>query len=316
MTTPIAGRAWRSASIRTGRSDLPSPRGEGEDQRFLIAHRETPCPIPTIPALRSFIDVDPASGFSDPEPALTACSRPRTASPPRVGVAIGDYVLDLWQLRAGLPVRPRRRRRVFVASSLNAFMALGPKVWSKTRARISELLRHDHPELRDNDELRKRALVPMADVKMHLPIAVSGYTDFYSSKEHATNVGVMFRGKDNALQPNWLHMPIGYNGRASTVVVSGTQGEPAARAAETADGGAAEFRAVQAARFRAGNGRGRWPAIADGRDADRTTQAEEMIFGFVHPQRLERARHPAVGIRAARAVPGQGVSPPRSARGS
>jgi fumarylacetoacetase len=58
---------------------------------------------------------------------------------------------------------------------------------------------------------------------LHLPIAVSGYTDFYSSKEHATNVGVMFRGKDNALQPNWLHMPIGYNGRASTVVVSGTK---------------------------------------------------------------------------------------------
>jgi fumarylacetoacetase len=62
----------------------------------------------------------------------------------------------------------------------------------------------------------------MADVKLHMPVAVSGYTDFYSSREHATNVGVMFRGKDNALQPNWLHMPIGYNGRASTVVVSGT----------------------------------------------------------------------------------------------
>jgi fumarylacetoacetase len=112
---------------------------------------------------------------------------------------------------------------VFAAPQLNPFMALGPKVWSKTRARISELLRHDHPELRDNENLRKRALVPMADVRMHLPIAVSGYTDFYSSREHATNVGVMFRGKDNALQPNWLHMPIGYNGRASTVVVSGTK---------------------------------------------------------------------------------------------
>ena len=130
-------------------------------------------------------------------------------------------------------------------------MALGPKVWSNTRARISELLRHDHPELRDNEKLRKRALVPMADVKMHLPIAVAGYTDFYSSKEHATNVGVMFRGKDNALQPNWLHMPIGYNGRASTVVVSGTQGAAAARAVEAAERGAAEFRAVQAARLRA-----------------------------------------------------------------
>src|SRR5437899_9238739 len=63
----------------------------------------------------------------------------------------------------------------------------------------------------------------MRDAKLYLPFAVSGYTDFYSSKEHATNVGVMFRGKDNALQPNWLHMPIGYNGRASTVVVSGTR---------------------------------------------------------------------------------------------
>ena len=129
---------------------------------------------------------------------------------------------------------------VFAAPSLNPFMALGPKVWSRTRARISELLRHDHPELRDNDELRKRALVPMADVKLHLPIAVAGYTDFYSSKEHATNVGVMFRGKDNALQPNWLHMPIGYNGRASTVVVSRHQGAAAARAAEAAERGGAE----------------------------------------------------------------------------
>ena len=140
---------------------------------------------------------------------------------PRVGVAIGDYVLDLWQLAQDCRfdvVEPA----VFAAPQLNPFMALGPKVWSSTRARISELLRHDHPELRDNEKLRKRALVPMADVKLHLPFAVSGYTDFYSSKEHATNVGVMFRGKDNALQPNWLHMPIGYNGRASTVVVSGT----------------------------------------------------------------------------------------------
>src|SRR6201991_351102 len=102
-------------------------------------------------------------------------------------------------------------------------MALGPKVWATTRARISELLRADHPELRDNPELRQRALVPMADVRLYMPFTVAGYTDFYSSKEHATNVGVMFRGKDNALQPNWLHMPIGYNGRASTVVVSGTK---------------------------------------------------------------------------------------------
>jgi fumarylacetoacetase len=139
-----------------------------------------------------------------------------------VGVAIGDYVLDLWELEQGgrLDVG---ELGVFAAPALNPFMALGRKVWSRTRARISELLRHDHPELRDNRELRERALVPMANVKLHLPIAVAGFTDFYSSKEHATNVGTMFRDKSNPLLPNWLHIPIGYNGRASTVVVSGAK---------------------------------------------------------------------------------------------
>ena len=178
-------------------------------------------PHPNDPSLRSFIPVDPASDFPIQNLPYGVFSA-RDGLAPRVGVAIGDYVLDLWELEqdSRLDVGPLG---VFAGSSLNAFMALGPKVWSTTRARISELLRDDHPELRDNDELRTRALVPMADVKLHLPIAVSGYTDFYSSKEHATNVGVMFRGKDNALQPNWLHMPIAYNGRASTVVVSGTK---------------------------------------------------------------------------------------------
>ncbi|WGS21053.1 MULTISPECIES: fumarylacetoacetase [unclassified Bradyrhizobium] len=177
-------------------------------------------PHPNDPKLRSFIDVAPTSDFPIQNLPYGVFSANGLA--PRVGVAIGDYVLDLWELEqdSRLDVGPLG---VFSQPSLNAFMALGPKVWSATRARISELLRSDHPELRDNRELRARALVPMADVKLHMPFAVSGYTDFYSSKEHATNVGVMFRGKDNALQPNWLHMPIGYNGRASTVVVSGTK---------------------------------------------------------------------------------------------
>lgn len=176
---------------------------------------------PNDPSLRSFIEVDPSSDFpiqNLPYGVFSTAVNPT----PRVGVAIGNYVLDLWELEqdSRLDVGPLG---VFSGASLNPFMALGPKVWAKTRARISELLRHDHPELRDNEELRKQALVPMADATLHLPFAVSGYTDFYSSKEHATNVGVMFRGKDNALQPNWLHMPIAYNGRASTVVVSGTK---------------------------------------------------------------------------------------------
>jgi fumarylacetoacetase len=178
-------------------------------------------PQPNDPALRSFIPVDPTSDFPIQNLPYGVFSAKHGLAP-RVGVAIGDYVLDLWELEQDgrLDVGDLG---VFAGPTLNPFMALGPKVWSRTRARISELLRHDHPELRDNDELRRLALVPMAQAKLHMPIAVAGYTDFYSSKEHATNVGVMFRGKDNALQPNWLHMPIGYNGRASTVVVSGTK---------------------------------------------------------------------------------------------
>jgi fumarylacetoacetase len=179
-------------------------------------------PHPNDPALRSFISVDAASDFPIQNLPYGVFST-ATAPTPRVGVAIGDYVLDLAVLEAEGMIDLTPAFDVFPQPSINAFMALGPKIWSRTRARISELLRHDHPQLRDDKFLRERALVPMADVTLHLPIAVAGYTDFYSSKEHATNVGVMFRGKDNALQPNWLHMPIGYNGRASTVVVSGTK---------------------------------------------------------------------------------------------
>ena len=178
-------------------------------------------PHPNDPSLYSFIPVDPASDFPIQNLPYGVFSA-RDGLAPRVGVAIGDYVLDLWELEQDGRLNVGELG-VFSAPTLNPFMALGPKLWSRTRARISELLRHDNPELRDNDELRRLALVPMAQVTLHMPISVAGYTDFYSSREHATNVGVMFRGKDNALQPNWLHMPIGYNGRASTVVVSGTK---------------------------------------------------------------------------------------------
>ena len=177
---------------------------------------------PNEPALRSFIPVDPASDFPIQNLPYGVFSTAATPAP-RVGVAIGGFVLDVAVLESEGLLDLAPAFDVFAQPSLNAFMALGPNVWSRTRARISELLRHDNPQLRDNKMLRAGALLPMADVKLHMPFTVAGYTDFYSSKEHATNVGVMFRGKDNALQPNWLHMPIAYNGRASTVVVSGTK---------------------------------------------------------------------------------------------
>ena len=176
---------------------------------------------PNDPKLRTFVDVDAASDFpiqNLPYGVFFTPEQPEL----RVGVAIGDQILDLAVLEAAGLIRCDGVSGVFAKPSLNAFMALGPKVWSQTRARISELLRHDNPELRDNANLRMRALVPQNLAQMHMPIHVAGFTDFYSSKEHATNVGTMFRDKTNPLLPNWLHIPIGYNGRASTVVVSGT----------------------------------------------------------------------------------------------
>lgn len=140
---------------------------------------------------------------------------------PHVGVAIGDQVLDLSALSiAGL--LGSLDRNALASSSLNAFIALGKPAWRETRQRLQALLSDQNPALRDNHALRKQALVPIAQARMHLPIDIPGYTDFYSSKEHATNVGRMFRDPDNALLPNWLEIPIGYNGRASSVVVSGT----------------------------------------------------------------------------------------------
>ena len=101
-------------------------------------------------------------------------------------------------------------------------MALGSAAWKEARETITDLLSAGVATLRDNEAVRKEALVSQKDAKMHLPAEIGDYTDFYSSKEHATNVGIMFRGKDNALMPNWLHLPVGYHGRSSSVVVSGT----------------------------------------------------------------------------------------------
>ena len=139
----------------------------------------------------------------------------------RVGVAIGTEVLDLAALEAA-GLLPTGAQNVFGQTSLNAFIALGRSVWQQVRARLQQLLSADCAELRDNAALRARAFYPQASVLMLLPIEVPGYTDFYSSKEHAYNVGCMFRDPKNALMQNWSELPVGYNGRASSVVVSGT----------------------------------------------------------------------------------------------
>lgn len=176
----------------------------------------------TDPSRRSFVPVPTDSHF--PIQNLPyGVFRPRSGGAARVGVAIAGNVLDLSELaNHHLLDVVAEGKHVFSQGSLNAFMALGPLAWRETRKSISHLLRVDVATLRDDSQLRERAFLSMNDVEMLLPVEIGDYTDFYSSREHATNVGTMIRGPENALNPNWLHMPIAYHGRASSIVVSGT----------------------------------------------------------------------------------------------
>lgn len=145
---------------------------------------------------------------------------------PRAGVAIGKQVLDLAALerRRLLPpsVKSADGSPLFDRGSLNAFMGLGRAACTAVRNRVAQLLSAAEPTLRDDAALRKEAIWPASEVELLLPAEIGDYSDFYSSREHATNVGAMFRGRDNALFPNWLHLPVAYHGRASSIVPSGT----------------------------------------------------------------------------------------------
>ncbi|XP_033115548.1 fumarylacetoacetase-like [Anneissia japonica] len=141
----------------------------------------------------------------------------------RIGVAIGNKILDLSVIKDLFngPILSECNH-VFAEATLNSFMALGKPAWQEARVTLTKLLSTDDATLRDNASLRTQAFVDQDKATMHMPARIGDYTDFYSSCYHATNVGTMFRGKDNALQPNWKHLPVGYHGRASSVVISGT----------------------------------------------------------------------------------------------
>lgn len=177
---------------------------------------------PSPSSLSSFLEVDADHPFpiqNLPYGVFT----PPNSTVPRVGVAIGDYVLDLAELNeeGTFDVREIRETRPFSRPTLNTFMGAGPRAWTAVREEIQQLLRADTPELRDDNSLRERVLHPREDVSLQLPVDVGDYTDFYSSKQHAINVGTMFRGPENALKDNWLHLPVGYHGRASSIILSG-----------------------------------------------------------------------------------------------
>ncbi len=173
------------------------------------------------PKLKSWIPV-PANSDFPIQNLPFGVFRPKDALP-RMGVAIGEHVFDLavaadmGYLR-DLGVNPI----IFLNDSLNPFIACGRDAWRKARQVVSDLLREDNPEVRDNEKHRAKLIHKMSEVELLLPVKVGDYTDFYSSIDHATNVGTMFRDPTNALLPNWKHLPVGYHGRASSIVISGT----------------------------------------------------------------------------------------------
>jgi len=171
--------------------------------------------------LRSWIDAPAGSDFPIQNIPFGICSS--GTRPPRPCTRIGNRVIDLRALAEadllnGLGIDPG----VFSAPVLNPLMAHGKAGIRRLRRHLIELFREDNDFLRDRKRVVEEAVMPVDEVTMHLPVEVGDYTDFYSSREHATNVGTMFRGAENALMPNWLHLPVGYHGRASSVVISGT----------------------------------------------------------------------------------------------
>ena len=172
--------------------------------------------------LKSFIEVSPDSHF--PIQNLPFGIFQPKGDKPRTGVAIGDFIADLSVLEELGHFRSPEfnDQKVFSWDSLNGFLALGRPAWRPTREILQHLLSADTPTLRDDARLRERVFHAQQDVTMKLPARIGNYTDFYSSYHHAHNVGTMLRGPENALMPNWKWLPVAYHGRASSVVVSGT----------------------------------------------------------------------------------------------
>lgn len=179
-------------------------------------------------ALKSWLSIPAKSHFSlanIPFGIISTTSTPK----PHPAIAIGDYALDLQVFAAqnGFSalslIQPHQG--VFSSPTLNAFAALGRPMHTAVRKYIQSVFLDSTPfpdVLKNNKSLQQEALVPLKDIKSHLPMQIGDYTDFYAGLNHAFNVGVLFRGAANALQPNYKHLPVGYHGRASSIVVSGT----------------------------------------------------------------------------------------------
>jgi fumarylacetoacetase len=139
-----------------------------------------------------------------------------------VGTRIGNYAIDLGALQQLNYFKDiELTDDMFMQDTLNDFISDGKKTWRLVRNRIAAIFDAKNPKLRDNEKHKKVVIFNIDEVEMQLPVLIGDYTDFYSSKEHATNVGMMFRDPENALLPNWLHLPVGYHGRSSSIIPSG-----------------------------------------------------------------------------------------------
>ncbi|MBK6409447.1 MAG: fumarylacetoacetase [Flavobacteriales bacterium] len=172
-------------------------------------------------AMTSWVHVPADSDFPIQNIPFGICSS--SGRPARPCTRIGNHVIDLQALaQADLLNDLGIETAMFDAPVLNPLMKHGKPAVRQLRRHLMELFRADNGFLKERTDTVNEAVLPMTEVTMHLPVEVGDYTDFYSSREHATNVGTMFRSADNALMPNWLHLPVGYHGRASSIVVSGT----------------------------------------------------------------------------------------------
>jgi len=229
-------------------------------------------------ASRSFIDVPLDSDF--PIQNLPyGIFRPRHGVA-RAGVAIGDLILDLSILEELGHFAEVTEQQIFSRDSLNTFMALGRPAWTKTRAILQNLLSADNGALRDNTELRARIFHKQSEVTMQLPARIGDYTDFYSSYHHAHNVGTMLRGPENALMPNWKWLPVAYHGRASSIVVSGTEVRRPHGQTKPADASAPVFGPSKSLDFELETAFFIGPGNPLGQSVS-VDQAEDHIFGIV-----------------------------------
>jgi fumarylacetoacetase len=232
--------------------------------------------VSTAAPARSWLPIDAGSDFSLANLPFGVVERPD--GDPCVAVAIGDYALDLAALRLAGLLPDTFALPLFVTTSLERLLACGPRVWRPLRARVHDLLDAANDELSSRRDVRDRALLPIESVRVLTPVYPGDYIDFYSSLEHATNMGRILRPGGEPLSENWRHLPIGYHGRSASIVASGT---PVTRpTGQYRDGGRVVTGPTRRLDFELEVGFVVGPGNAQGTRL-RTADAADQVFGYV-----------------------------------